>query len=75
MTQVLVTGGAGFIGSNFVRYALQSHPDYPDAHYHLAQLLDNAGDATAAEFHWRQFLERAPDSPWADEARQRLELE
>ena len=27
-TQVLVTGGAGFIGSNFVRYALQSHADW-----------------------------------------------
>ncbi len=28
MTHVLVTGGAGFIGSNFVRYALQTHPDW-----------------------------------------------
>ena len=27
-TNVLVTGGAGFIGSNFVRYALQTHPDW-----------------------------------------------
>jgi dTDP-glucose 4,6-dehydratase len=26
--QVLVTGGAGFIGSNFVRYALGEHPDW-----------------------------------------------
>jgi dTDP-glucose 4,6-dehydratase len=28
MVDVLVTGGAGFIGSNFVRYALQHHPDW-----------------------------------------------
>ena len=28
MTQVLVTGGAGFIGSNFVRYALDAHADW-----------------------------------------------
>ena len=28
MTRVLVTGGAGFIGSNFVHYLLDKYPDY-----------------------------------------------
>ena len=28
MVEVLVTGGAGFIGSNFVRYALNQHADW-----------------------------------------------
>ena len=28
MVNVLVTGGAGFIGSNFVRYAIDAHPDW-----------------------------------------------
>ncbi len=28
MVSVLVTGGAGFIGSNFVRHAIGSHPDW-----------------------------------------------
>ena len=28
MVDVLVTGGAGFIGSNFVRYALRTHSDW-----------------------------------------------
>ena len=28
MMNVLVTGGAGFIGSNFVRHALAAHPDW-----------------------------------------------
>jgi len=27
MTRVLVTGGAGFIGSNFIRYVLDTYPD------------------------------------------------
>ncbi len=30
--KVLVTGGAGFIGSNFARYVLERYPDY---HYGL----------------------------------------
>jgi dTDP-glucose 4,6-dehydratase len=28
MVEVLVTGGAGFIGSNFVRWAHDAHPDW-----------------------------------------------
>ena len=28
MLRLLITGGAGFIGSNFVRYILQKHPDW-----------------------------------------------
>jgi len=28
MKNLLVTGGAGFIGSNFVRYILGRHQDY-----------------------------------------------
>ncbi|WP_035571191.1 dTDP-glucose 4,6-dehydratase [Halonatronum saccharophilum] len=28
MTQILVTGGAGFIGSNFINYLMDKHPDY-----------------------------------------------
>ena len=28
MTNILVTGGAGFIGSNFVRYMVNKYSDY-----------------------------------------------
>ena len=28
MKKMLITGGAGFIGSNFVHYTLKNHPDY-----------------------------------------------
>jgi tetratricopeptide (TPR) repeat protein len=53
--------------------ALQHHPDYPDVHFHLARLLDDSDRSLEAQQHWRRFLELAPQSPWAAEARQRLE--
>jgi tetratricopeptide (TPR) repeat protein len=52
--------------------ALEYHSDYPDVHYHLARTLDELGRGDEAEGHWREFLELAPDSPWADEALTRL---
>lgn len=53
--------------------ALAYHPDYADVHYHLARCLDDLDRAGEAQNHWRAFLSLAPDSPWADEARRRLE--
>ncbi|MDA7978601.1 MAG: tetratricopeptide repeat protein [Pirellulales bacterium] len=53
--------------------ALASHPEYPDAHYHLARTLDALGHDADAEAHWREFLLQAPASPWAEEARSRLD--
>ncbi len=53
--------------------ALTFHDDYEDAHYHLARTLDTLGRADQAGRHWERFLELAPGSPWADEARERLE--
>ncbi|RJP18052.1 MAG: dTDP-glucose 4,6-dehydratase [Deltaproteobacteria bacterium] len=51
MLRVLVTGGAGFIGSNFVRYALAAHDDWQVVNVdkltyagNLANLADVAGD-------------------------------
>ncbi len=52
--------------------ALAIHPDYADAHYHLARVLCEAGNTTAARPHWEAFLRLAGETPWADEARQRL---
>ncbi|MCA9165314.1 MAG: tetratricopeptide repeat protein, partial [Planctomycetales bacterium] len=45
---------------------------YPDVHYHMARALDDLERLEEAERHWREFLELAPESPWADEARDRL---
>jgi tetratricopeptide (TPR) repeat protein len=53
--------------------ALAFHPDYADVHLHLARLLDEQSRGEEAEAHWRDFLELAPESPWAQQARQRLQ--
>jgi len=52
MKNMMVTGGAGFIGSNFVRYMLGKHPEYNVLVYdkltyagNLDNLLEVAGDA------------------------------
>jgi tetratricopeptide (TPR) repeat protein len=55
--------------------ALQHHADYPDVHFHLARLLDDIEQRDEAVPHWRRFLELAPKSPWAEEARLRLGLD
>ncbi|NUQ61929.1 MAG: MerR family transcriptional regulator [Pirellulales bacterium] len=52
--------------------ALAYHPHYAEVHYHSARILDDMGRPDEAEPHWRGFLEIAPDSPWAEQARRRL---
>lgn len=54
---------------------LDRHRDYPDVHYHLAQTLDEVARHEEANEHWREFLALAPESAWAQEARDRLGLE
>jgi tetratricopeptide (TPR) repeat protein len=53
--------------------ALECHVDYADAHCHLARTLDELGRRDEGVVHWRRFVELAPDSPWAEEARSRLD--
>ena len=55
------------------RGALDHHADYPDVHFHLAGLLDEMSEPEQARKHWKTFLELAPKSPWAEEARERLD--
>lgn len=52
--------------------ALAYHSDFADAHYHLAQTLEQLSRPADAAVHWRQFLLLAPESPWAEEAREHL---
>jgi tetratricopeptide (TPR) repeat protein len=53
--------------------ALHRHSEYADAHYHMARTLDELDRADEASEHWNRFLELAPESPWAEEARHRLQ--
>jgi tetratricopeptide (TPR) repeat protein len=52
--------------------ALDQHQDYPDVHFHLAKLLSESGRFEDAIEHWEAFLQLAPKSPWAEEARANL---
>jgi len=52
---------------------LRQEPDYADAHWHVAGVLVQVGRADEARLHLRRFLDLAPQSPWADLARERLE--
>ncbi len=51
---------------------LEQFANYADVHFHLARALDDLGNSRRAAEHWKQFLELAPASPWAEEAQLRL---
>jgi len=52
--------------------ALDLHPDYPEAHFHLAGVLEQLGQIDEAAGHWRNYLEFDQRGPWAGIARERL---
>ncbi len=69
---VLLELGQVELAINAFQGALKHHPDYPDVHFHLARTLDQLQRFDDAEKHWQIFLNLAPQSPWAEEAKQRL---
>ncbi|MBI5215677.1 MAG: dTDP-glucose 4,6-dehydratase [Ignavibacteriae bacterium] len=46
---ILVTGGCGFIGSNFVRYMLERHPDYSIINFDALTYAGNLENLTGIE--------------------------
>jgi tetratricopeptide (TPR) repeat protein len=56
------------------RIAIDLHPEYPDAHFHLAELLERMSLCDEAAEHWRCYLKYDQRGPWAELARQRLDL-
>ncbi|QDU54569.1 tetratricopeptide repeat protein [Aeoliella mucimassa] len=69
---VLLELGDIAMAADAFRGALAGNPHLADAHYHLAGTLDRLGDNDSAREHWQAFLELAPESPWAEEAHERL---
>lgn len=69
---VLLELGSPQLASDAFRGALLGNPNLSDAHYHLASTLDSLGHADQAVQHWQSFLELAPESPWAEQAHERL---
>lgn len=53
--------------------ALDAHPDFPDAHWHKAEVLWQLQQSDQAVPHWRRYLEFDGRGPWAETARQRLD--
>ena len=69
---VLLELGDVTMAADAFRGALAGNPQLADAHYHLAGTLDRLGHEDTAREHWQAFLELAPESPWAEEAHERL---
>lgn len=53
MKQILITGGCGFIGSNFIRHALQYYPDYRIVNLDKLTYAGNPGNLTDVEKNYR----------------------
>ncbi len=47
------------------RTAIELHPDYGDAHFHLAQALEQTGISEEAAYHRQIYAALNPDSPFA----------
>jgi tetratricopeptide (TPR) repeat protein len=69
---VLAELGDGELAVAALEGVLRQEPDYADAHWHMAGVLVSLGRDADARRHLRRFLTLAPDSPWADQARNRL---
>ena len=58
---------------NAFRIALDVHPEYADAHWHLANALFESGFKSEAITHWQHYLTFDQNGPWADRAQQHLQ--
>lgn len=52
--------------------ALRLNPRYADAHYNVADTLEDLGRIDEAREHWLEYLDLEPHGAWAEHARERL---
>ena len=69
---VLVELGEHEDGLAAYQKALQVDPSYGDAHYNLADALEQLGRRRDARPHWQAYLRHDLTSQWAKHARSRL---
>lgn len=72
---VLAESGEWELAAAALEGALQTHPDYADVHFHLANAYGHLDKREAARKHWREFLRLVPEGPWAEEARRQMAAE
>jgi len=58
MKNILVTGGAGFIGSNFIRYLMQHWSEYRVVNYDLLTYAGNLENLDGVDLSPRYFFEK-----------------
>ncbi len=58
MKNILVTGGAGFIGSNFIRYLMLRRPEYRIVNYDLLTYAGNLENLEGVDLSPRYFFEK-----------------
>lgn len=56
--KILVTGGAGFIGSNFIRYIMKKYPHYAIINYDKLTYAGNLENLSEVEHHPNYFFVR-----------------
>jgi tetratricopeptide (TPR) repeat protein len=52
--------------------ALQIDPEYSDAHFNLADAMEQVGRFSEARRHWKKLVRLEPVGEWAGYARARL---
>jgi tetratricopeptide (TPR) repeat protein len=56
-----------------LRHAARIMPAHPDVHFNLALAYDKHGERRLAREQWMLYLRYAPNGPWAQQARARLQ--